>query len=1176
MEEKTSAHGLAALGEEPTVLLVAAGERLAPALTARLAEHHVQVELASPETAAQTAFVTAPDVIVLAGRAALEGGADVLALLGEHSVTSTLPVILVSDEAGVGRYETFRHGVVAVIDRTASADEMARRIAELAHELPERRGEASGDLAETSVDELVALFAQSLRSGILSVRGEAGAPSAQVVLRPDRPVTEAIAELVERLKPMIAGSDAPLQYEFHESPAARISSIDLSDDEDASLAGLRGTRLLVIQQNAARSDLLAQELRAAGATVAVADGSGAGLELAHDLAPEVIVVDGAGVESWALDALRSIRRDPRLRWASLLVMDSDTLWKDARRPHIALLAGKVDSLLKPDRELEERVRESPAVGTRLDVIGPIRMLRALCATELGLHVQIVHPRLNGHVDLADGLLAGATVRLPGSMKTAAEGPAALSSILGLSSGRVQITRAEAPKSASIMAPLESALAAAQSEKPVVAPSMPPPSIAPHARVAVPGPGKIPRPIVPKPAPSITAAPASAVTIPIPATSSPSGRSIAPSVPTELGGGDLPGLVGRLEKLLEDLREVEATELDGTPPAEMSTKAIAPPAAAPAIGARARPRDELPRVDSAFDEHTGSYSPSMVDQLRRRMRRSSSKIHAVKEQTELTEGAAKPAPPPPPPRPIPPAPKKPAAFATGAALPKKPTSRTQTFGAVSPKAPSDAIAAPKKGPTSKTQTFGAVSGAAEPPSGAIPPPPKAALGGPPTKRRARRNPTLVFGSAVTAPEAGEPPDHDLDASRPPKIDRGMEEAAEAAREAEAQPAEAQPAEAHGAEAHGAEAHGVEEAQESGADETGSDAEDAEAEPREPTSDERPIEGLEAPSELDVELGGEAELPTSSSTMSAEDIAALLAHSEAIERVEAIANLATVPPGAPPATGPAAAPGASPLVESPFEPDVFDAAMGVDAAELEALPAKRGLRWGLAVAIVVVLAATATGVAFLVLRPDIPPPVPTRTLPVADLEDMAGPADTGETDTGESATGYTGETGTGETGTGETVAETATPRAIGSDDPIEGRPEDFDLERLGIRPAEPPTSRRVLTRRVQSFLRDANRQRNRGDKVRAEALYNRVLALDPGNPRATAGLARVYLDRHEGDLAVLYAQRLARLRPEYASNYLLLGDCFLERGDRAAARRAFERALELEPGYRSALDRLAALR
>ncbi len=466
-----------AMIDKPTVLLVGSGERMKDALAAALERHRLLVESVDTESAVDAAFAAAPDLLVLIGDATVEGGRAVLARLGESPVTATVPVVLLTEEAGLDRtLSAFKHGVVAVVQRTASADGMARRIADISRELPERSGETGGQLGEASVDELVELFSQQLRTGILSVSSGAGDASAQVVLSEGRPVTEAIEELVERLRPLVAGGDgSPLRYEFHESTSARLTLLESEEAEPEDGDLLRDRRVVLVEQNPARADVLVQELRARGALVVVADGEGNGLERARGLDPEVVILDGSGVHGWALPAMRTLRRDPHLRWASLLVVDAAGLWPGgAAAPDLARLTASLKPLVRADRELAERARSETAFDTRLEVIGPARTLRALTTTGLGLRVSVSHPRARVEVDLAEGLVAGARAIGP-TGRELAQGPAALAAVLAISSGRVRVERKDAPAVANVMAPLDDALAAAANERAPIQASIPPPS-----------------------------------------------------------------------------------------------------------------------------------------------------------------------------------------------------------------------------------------------------------------------------------------------------------------------------------------------------------------------------------------------------------------------------------------------------------------------------------------------------------------------------------------------------------------------------------------------------------------------------------------------------------------------------------------------------------------------------
>ncbi|HJL15316.1 MAG TPA: hypothetical protein RMH99_06665, partial [Sandaracinaceae bacterium LLY-WYZ-13_1] len=139
-------------------------------------------------------------------------------------------------------------------------------------------------------------------------------------------------------------------------------------------------------------------------------------------------------------------------------------------------------------------------------------------------------------------------------------------------------------------------------------------------------------------------------------------------------------------------------------------------------------------------------------------------------------------------------------------------------------------------------------------------------------------------------------------------------------------------------------------------------------------------------------------------------------------------------------------------------------------------------------------------------------------------------------------------------------------------LEGDEADFDLAALGIEEAPPPSSRRRRARTVRELIRQANILRNRDQLDEAEELYFRVLSLDPRSPRATAGMIRIYMEREDAASAIRFAQRLVRLRPAFASNWVLLGDTFELGGNPDAALRAWTHAVELEPRWRPARERI----
>ena len=95
------------------------------------------------------------------------------------------------------------------------------------------------------------------------------------------------------------------------------------------------------------------------------------------------------------------------------------------------------------------------------------------------------------------------------------------------------------------------------------------------------------------------------------------------------------------------------------------------------------------------------------------------------------------------------------------------------------------------------------------------------------------------------------------------------------------------------------------------------------------------------------------------------------------------------------------------------------------------------------------------------------------------------------------------------------------------------------------------------------------------------FEQALALDGAvfAPPLFTYLARAYVEQGRLDEAVRRAQQGALLPPESAEAHYYLGKVYDARraqGDAEAARRAFERALELDPNYGPAREALAALR
>ncbi len=440
--------------------MVGHGEPMDAALRQAFDRHGLFVEESGAADARLAVRMTEPNLVLLVGDAARDAGRAVLDALCRDPSTKAIPVALLAEDEGTldQRVLAFRYGAVAAVPRTASADEIARRVAKLARELSERADATTAQLGEATLDELVSLVTRELRSGILRVGRQGDAPT-RIVLGAGRPVADAVQEFVQRMRPLVTSAE-PLVYEFHAGdPGGMGLVIDGANSSEVSI--YHGLRILLVDHDPSRADALAQELRARGATVAISDTSGRGLERARGLDPEVVLMDSASSDSSKSDLVRLLKEDIRLQWAAVLVTPWEELWTDPNVPDAERLRDKVAALVTNDRRLRERVQGEEPFEVTLETTGPCRLLRALAETKGPHHVLVRGSGVSIDMDLAEGLLVGVVgQRTEGG---AIEGVLALSALLRMENGSVRIERRANPSIANVMMPVEEALARAVRE-----------------------------------------------------------------------------------------------------------------------------------------------------------------------------------------------------------------------------------------------------------------------------------------------------------------------------------------------------------------------------------------------------------------------------------------------------------------------------------------------------------------------------------------------------------------------------------------------------------------------------------------------------------------------------------------------------------------------------------------
>ncbi len=451
-------------GDKPTLLMVGSGDAMDAALMVALDRHGLFVETVALEGLEASVHLTAPDVILLVGDAAEEGGLMALTMLAGDPSTAAVPVVLLAkDQRLESRMHAFRHGAMAVVPRSASADAIARRVVQLQRELSEHFEPKTGEIGEATFDELIDLVKKELRSGILSVHkpGDEGSAT-RVVLGAGRPVAAAVQEFVDKLRPHVKEAD-PIHYQFHTSAGGPVGLLELGSTASTEMVSLPNLRVLVVDDDPQRADTIAQELRQRGALVFVTDTKGSGIQRAEGLDPQVAIIDSAGLQGDGFEVVRRIRQDMRLRWASMLVAPWEEIWPEqSSAPNVHGLATRIEPLLASERDLAERTATGAPFDVRLEGMGPSRMLRVLVESGATLHLTVRNPKARVEVDIAEGLVVGAISHLEDGSELA--GTRSLGSLLALGSGRVHIEHRANPAVANVMSPVDEALSAATDDR----------------------------------------------------------------------------------------------------------------------------------------------------------------------------------------------------------------------------------------------------------------------------------------------------------------------------------------------------------------------------------------------------------------------------------------------------------------------------------------------------------------------------------------------------------------------------------------------------------------------------------------------------------------------------------------------------------------------------------------
>jgi DNA-binding response OmpR family regulator/Flp pilus assembly protein TadD len=490
---------MAEVQHRPTILMVGQGEPMQAELGEALRRHGISVAGCATAELERAVRVYAPDLVVLVGDAAVRGGASVIRRMASNRATDVLPVAVVSNDAVLKHGgDGFRSGPVAVVPRGSGADAIARRLTELADEVPRRSGMLTGELNEHNLQDVVDLVSNDTKTGLLSIRSPKGVVEGMpVVVETESPSAHNMELILDRLRDAMNDSE-PLEFEFHETSGGRLSALPGPIAvEDVDLSALGGARVVILDTDELRAEKLAQVLMQRGMQIAAADFSTAVIPRIREIDPQVVVLDSNAVGGHGLDFVRAMRCDPQLRWASMLVVRWEDFWPASAAeaaPDIAQLAARICPLIDQDREIVRRVEDEVDFDTRLELVGPGRLLRALGSVAGVRHAAISGHRRSVEIDIADNSIVGAYATLNERNQETLQGMPALLAAWGMTAGRVSVREQDLPSVANIMMPVDEALGVVSHELgfadgsngsiEVNAPTMPPeePEVDEHATV----------------------------------------------------------------------------------------------------------------------------------------------------------------------------------------------------------------------------------------------------------------------------------------------------------------------------------------------------------------------------------------------------------------------------------------------------------------------------------------------------------------------------------------------------------------------------------------------------------------------------------------------------------------------------------------------------------------------
>lgn len=422
-----------------------------------------------PEEALRLARSSAPDIVLVSERAALESDADFVARLRSDPLTDFVPVVLLHEALRPVEADVLRQrGIDAAYDRS-ELDRLPRRIDRIVGGM--EMGPTGDVVGDATLEEVADRLAQEIHRGI--VEAAAAGRDMKVALGDGSELLAAAWATIARVRAELAERSGG-QIRFRDGAArggpAFMSLVDegIAQASATEEVSLEGRRIIVADDDPAVVWFFAGLLREEGALVTEVEDGLEALEAARKRRPDVILSDILMPRMDGLALTRELKRDPALAEVPVILLS----WKEdflqrmrelqagasgylRKEAAAAQIVHKVREVLRPRARLEAQLRAGGEVRGRIEGLGVLPLLTTIGAARPEARVTVRDAWNLFEIDFREGDLVDVTrTATDGSFS---RGDRALPQLLGMSAGRFTVGDADGPVRASVSEALQDSL-----------------------------------------------------------------------------------------------------------------------------------------------------------------------------------------------------------------------------------------------------------------------------------------------------------------------------------------------------------------------------------------------------------------------------------------------------------------------------------------------------------------------------------------------------------------------------------------------------------------------------------------------------------------------------------------------------------------------------------------------